>query len=238
VFCRTRTPFEPDNRVDDWESLLGHWLRGTALGACTDNEGVSFVQDNIVYRLVWAVEAARLHLQHIEGEDEDPPGGTLALCLTYGVPNPTCALFMQAGLRSRTLATAVAKEVDPPLADIKELRVWIRMLRKGAIDPIEWKTNAERAEWKRFLGRFDHQEIAEWRDIEAILPVRWHRSNASAAKTRVRVTRLDGGQKGVVSSVSSVSLGETTIPADIRCDYFTGLACDNQSSIAVSFFGY
>ena len=96
---------------------LGHWLRGTALGSCTDNDGVSFIQDNVVYRLVWAVEAARLHLEHLGTADGDPPGGTLALCLTYGVPNPSAALFMQAGMRSRPQAVRAIEKVGTAFAE-------------------------------------------------------------------------------------------------------------------------
>ena len=48
---------------------------------------MGFIQDHVVYRLVWAVEASRLHLQHLRGMGDSCPGGDLALCLTYGVPS-------------------------------------------------------------------------------------------------------------------------------------------------------
>jgi len=231
-------PFVPDDLINDWRTVLGHWLRGTALGSCSDNDGINFIQDNVVYRLVWAVEAVRLHLQHIATTEEGPPGSTLALCLTYGVPNPACALFMQAGLRSRTLAKAVTEKVGVPLADMRELRTLIRKLRKGIIDPIVWNTDTERDEWNQFLARFDHRHIVKWRDVKAVIPVRWHASKPPNHKTRVRVVRIAGGSTGIVSSVSSRPLGETTIPAKIRCDHFLGLVRKDQKSIAVSFFGF
>ncbi len=231
-------PFEPEDTFEGWKDLVGHWLRGTALGSCTNNDGVGFIQENIVYRLVWAVEAARLHLLHIQENEMqlEPPGSTLALCLTYGVPSHACALFMQAGLCSRTMATAVADKVGTPITDMKMLCDWVDMLRQKIILPIDWATDDERAEWSRFLRRFDHRDICEWRDIETMLPVQWL-SNPPKPKTRVRVTRLGDGPTARVSSVSFVPIGRTTIPDSIHCNHFTGKVTGNQCSIKTSFFG-
>ena len=52
-------PFEPEDAGAGWPERLGHWLRGRALSEFADNEGVSFIQGDVVYRLVWGVEAAR-----------------------------------------------------------------------------------------------------------------------------------------------------------------------------------
>ncbi|HUT57804.1 MAG TPA: hypothetical protein VNA25_08115, partial [Phycisphaerae bacterium] len=113
-------PFIRKQDVSDWEELLGEWVRGTALSACADDDGVSFVQNDVVYRLVWGVEAARLHLHLAFNSATQIPGGILAMCLTYGVPNRSAALFMQAGLSSRTLACAAAARVEIPFADMAE----------------------------------------------------------------------------------------------------------------------
>lgn len=231
-------PFEPDDPIEGWKELVAHWLRGTALGACTNNDGVSFIQDNIVYRLVWAVEAARLHLLHIQSDEADiePPGGTLALCLTYGVPSSSCAMFMQAGLSSRTMATVIGRGVGTDITDMETLRTWIDMLRQCLIPPVDWTTNDEREEWNRFLRRFDHHDIQQWRDIDETIPVRWL-SAPPKASIRVRVTRTGDGPAARVSSVSFVPLGETTIPESIHASHFTGKVSSDQRSIETSFFG-
>lgn len=231
-------PFEPEGHVDNWHAIVGHWLRGTALATCTDNEGVSFIQDNIVYRLVWAVEAARLHLLHIQqsGIEIEIPGSILALCLTYGVPSLTSALFMQAGLSSRTMATQVTQKVGSPLTDMEALRTWVAGLRQKQIPPIEWTIADEKAEWKRFLKRFDHRDIKKWRDIKAVLFVEWY-ENPPKPNTRVRVSRVGDTATADVTSVSYVHLGKASIPKDIRASFFTGLVTENQMSIDVTFFG-
>jgi hypothetical protein len=198
---------------------------------------VSFIQDNVVYRLVWAVEAARLHLEYLGAADGEPPGGTLALCLTYGVPNATAALFMQAGLRSRPQAVRAVEKAGMSFADMRQLREWVRRLRRQEIEPIAWETASEQAEWDRFLARFDHRYITAWREIETVLTIEWAVNNPPKENTRVRVDRIPGATRAIVSSVSALPLGETTIPREIRSDFFFGLVREDTTSITVSFFG-
>lgn len=230
-------PFAPANDVQTWPSLLANWLRGTPLGAFADNEAVSFVQEDIVYRLVWGVEAARLHLAHIT-ENEEPAGATLAQCLTYGVPNPTSALLMQAGLRSRVLAIRAAEKADISFADMAALRRWIARLHRGKIDPIKWETDEEQREWNLFLERFDHRQLSNWRDINVTLKVAWKEGARPKAGIRVRVSRIGDSGQGAVSSVFFLPLGETTIPKDIHANHFTAVTSKDPAQIVASFFGF
>ena len=86
---------------------------------------------------------------------------------------------------------------------MRELRSWVRQLRRKEIDPVAWETNAERTEWDHFLARFDHRHITAWRDIEAILPVEWTVEEPPRKNTRVRVDRILGTARALVSSVSA-----------------------------------
>jgi hypothetical protein len=230
-------PFIPDDTIADWKALLGYWLRGYALGASTDNDGVGFIQQNVVYRLVWGVEAARLHLQHLHEDEADPPGGTLALCLTYGVPNKASALLMQAGLRSRTLAVTAAANAGIDLSDMDTLRLWVDCLRDGTLPALEWSADDERAEWDVFLSRFDHRNIAKWRVITGTLPVKWHDKHLPSPGEHVRIERTTG-RMGRVASVAGESLGTTAIASDIHCHFFTGIVSDDREGIDVRFFGH
>ncbi|MEX2175488.1 MAG: DEAD/DEAH box helicase [Pirellulaceae bacterium] len=230
-------PFVPDDMIADWKALLGHWLRGHALGASTDNDGIGFIQQNVVYRLVWAAEAARLHLQHLQEEVEDPPGGKLALCLTYGVPNQASALLMQSGLRSRTLAVKAAAKAGIDLTDMDTLRMWVECLRDGTLPSLEWKTDDEHAEWNAFLSRFDHRNIVQWRVICCTLPVRWDVKDVPASGIHVRIER-SSGRTGRVASVAGETLGTVKIAGDIHCQFLTGRVSDDKAGIDAHCFGY
>jgi hypothetical protein len=228
-------PFVPARWLDNWQGLLGCWLRGEPLGTFADNDGVSFIQENVVYRLVWAVEAARLHLQHLV--ESEALGNALSVCLTYGVPNMTAALLMQGGLRSRTLAVAAVQKMGVTLESMEMLGRWVAKLRKGMIPPIEWTYKDERAEWAHFLDGFDHRHIAAWRDVDVTLPVRWRRSEPPKHKTLVRVSRVADGYEADVYSVSLAKLGTTTIPKTIRCNHFVATVSDGGDTLRATFFG-
>jgi hypothetical protein len=229
-------PFVPDDDYEAWKELIGQWLRGTALGRFADNDGISFIQQNVVYRLVWAVEAARVHLQFLRESEGEPPGGGLAQCLTYGVPSQTCAIFMQAGLRSRTMATALIEKLGVAIPDMDMLRAWLDTMRAGIIDPVTWNTPEETEEWEHFLRRFEHRNITTWRDIAVDLRANW--SNRVPKDTvRVRIERNGDERDATIYSATLVELGTTEIPREISTHQFTGKVSNDGASISVSFYG-
>jgi replicative superfamily II helicase len=229
-------PFVPEDAYANWKKVLGHWLRGTALGRFADNEGISFIQQNVVYRLVWAVEAARVHLQFLQPSDNEPPGGILAQCLTYGVPSQTSAVFMQAGLRSRTMATALLDTLDVDIPTMDVLRAWIDTVKAGIVDPITWDTADETHEWDHFLRRFEHRNIRTMRDIDLELSPRW-RGRIPKDNVRVRVERVGESREASIYSTKLVELGTTKIPSEVIAKHFTGKVSNDGQSISVSFYG-
>jgi hypothetical protein len=229
-------PFEPEDAGAGWQERLGHWLRGKALSEFADNDGVSFIQGDVVFRLVWGVEAARLHIAHLSASNaDDEQECNLATCLTYGVPNRTAALFLQAGMNSRILACKVAQISDGACHDLTALRWWVYSIIQGQRPEPTWESEDEKAEWKRFLQQFDHREHSNWGQRQFVLPVQWY-GQASQAGTRVRVSFAKGDTRASVWSVSLERLGETMVP-DVSTNHFFGIVGDDQKSLNVSFFG-
>lgn len=229
-------PFAREEDVTNWPALLGHWVRGTALSDFADNDGVSFIQSDVVYRLVWGVEAARLHLHQCSGSTDQMPGGILACCLTYGVPNRSSALFMQAGLSSRTLACAAAMKAQIAFGDMSEFRAWIYSVRDRSVTDLEWDTDSDAAEWKRFLARFEHHEYSLWREIAERIPATWNVTPLAAGEV-VRVCRAAGDNRAAILTMSLIPVGEAALPETIGSDHFLGVVSDDQETLNVSFFG-
>jgi hypothetical protein len=126
-------PFRPDYMVADLPALIEHWLSGRPLSECRQEDAVAFIHDHVVYRLVWAIEAARLHLLHLRGDDPEPPGGILAMCLTYGAPGVKASLLMQAGVRSRSVACEAAAMIEEDFTDYNGLARWVARLRSKEV---------------------------------------------------------------------------------------------------------
>src|ERR1700721_1611710 len=65
--------FSVSKLPDDWEDVLSDWVRGVAFSDILDDRTArdaqhtqAFVQDGVVFRLVWAAEAARVQAVAVE----------------------------------------------------------------------------------------------------------------------------------------------------------------------------
>ena len=229
-------PFRRENTdVANWEALLGNWIRGTPLNQCADSGGVSFIQEDVVFRLVWGLEAVRLHLQ---GDDDlaDVPGGALALCLTYGVPNVRAALFMQAGIKSRVFAQRVAEVAGLAVFSLDHIRIWVFSVLQGSAPRPVWNNDLERTEWAEFLERFGQWDQSNWSEVVENLVVEWITPPA-APGTRVRVIRDDTGPGASVYAVTYEFLGRTTFPNSIESSHVFAVVSENTSMVSVEYFG-
>jgi hypothetical protein len=229
-------PFAPGDSVGDLAALLSYWLSGEPLSLYSDKSAVGFIQEHVVYRLVWAVEASRLHLQHLQAGLTAPPGNVLAMCLTYGVSSVKAALLMQGGVRRRSVAVAAALVLGSEVADIGGLRSWVRRLREGKVKGPTWDSADEQCEWNRFLARFEHRNHRPRRLTSVTLRVWWKKDAPPKTKTPVRVSRSADGTDALVSSISSLLLGESSLPDHVIGDYFTGRVQEDQETVRISAF--
>jgi hypothetical protein len=229
-------PFAPGESVGDLAALLSHWFSGEPLSAYPDKYAVGFIQEHVVYRLVWAVEASRLHLQHLKAGLGELPGNVLAMCLTYGVSSVRAGLLMQGGVRRRSVAVAAALVLGPEVVDFGGLRSWVRRLREGKVKGPTWGSADEQCEWDRFLARFDHRNHRRRRLKSVTLRVQWQRNEPPKANTPVRVSRSAGEAEALVSSISSLLLGEASLPDRVIGDYFTGRVRADRETVRISAF--
>jgi hypothetical protein len=229
-------PFVPDNSVGDMATLLSHWLSGEPLSDYPEKSAVAFIQEHVVYRLVWAVEASRLHLQHLKAGLRELPGNVLAICLMYGVSSVKAGLLMQGGVRRRSVAVAAALVLGPEVRDFDGLLSWVRRLREGKVKGPKWDSPEEQCEWDRFLARFDHRNHRPRRLKSVTLRVQWMKVERPKAKTPVRVSRSAGETDALVSSISSLLLGEASLPGHVIGDYFTGRVREDRETVRISAF--
>ena len=96
-------PFIPDRRVRQHdESVVRRaievWISASPLASLPNAKTVGFVQDALVYRLVWAIEACRVLFTHtgVLGEREASP--QVAACLTHGVDTMAAARLVELGV--------------------------------------------------------------------------------------------------------------------------------------------
>ena len=152
-------PFQPTfpKKWDEtiWKAILDAWIRGATLHRVTDTVGIAFVQQSLVFQLVWAIEAARTILAAIseqpnEEDKADDERTFVAICMTYGVPSVSAARLLEAGMESRVLAVRLSKELELTFTTRNELIIWLAQVED--VEPLNF-SDAEREIWRNFVQR-------------------------------------------------------------------------------------
>ena len=113
-------PFSPDELPDRWPELVTAWLSGAAIGSVVRDGSaaeVEFIQQGLVYRLVWAMEAVRVHALAVGEPDANNLSGAAAFALTYGAPTVQAAMLIEAGLSSRAMAVELTRALPSEFSD-------------------------------------------------------------------------------------------------------------------------
>lgn len=159
-------PFQPSMPKDwdgeTWKAILEAWVTGATLYRVTDSVGIAFVQEALVFRLVWAIEAVRTVLASLDAEDgekaNDDERTVVALCVTYGVPSVAAARLLECGMESRLLAVRLASELELTFSTQDDVVLWLMEL--DGQEPIAF-TQPEREAWRHFTQRND-RSIEKW----------------------------------------------------------------------------
>ncbi|WP_430454740.1 hypothetical protein [Rhodopirellula europaea] len=164
-------PFQPtipkDWDTETWKAVLDAWISGATLHRVTDSVGIAFVQDALVFRLVWAIEAVRTVLAALSEQAEDVTDSNdsrtfVAICMTYGVPSVAAARMLECGMESRLLAIRLAKELDLSFTTRDELILWFTQF--DDFEPLSFSED-EREAWRRFIERNEYS-FEQWTRLE------------------------------------------------------------------------
>lgn len=190
-----------------WRDALARWVAGIGfaellegLAAREEQRTQAFIQDGVVFRLVWAVEAVRVQAVASDHARAQELGDGPMLIFTHGVPSIQAALLCQSGYASRTGAVWLIEKLPAEFTDMDGLRAWVRTNDAALSDVDFWLSDDHRLLWNR-ISTTSHSDS----------PRRWVRRGLT-------VSRHWQGQ--TPSQGSFVRL----IPADER----TLLVCDER----------
>jgi hypothetical protein len=137
-------PFTPQRTHPKAAEILEGWLLSESVAELSKHgEGVGeFIEDAIVYRLTWAIEAARIWANTQSEEDAFTVPSPIVSCVEHGTINKVALVFLGAGLRSRRAAEIVAA-LARAVSDRRTLRRWLKqpdvqeMGRDGSFPTVE-----------------------------------------------------------------------------------------------------
>jgi hypothetical protein len=232
-------PFET-KKPAGWEKLLSGWIRGTPVGRLVDSTGggeVIFIQDAFVYRLVWAVEAVRIHAQ-IHGDFRAVfLTGIAPLALTYGLPTQQACLLAQAGLPSRTMILHLLARYPATFATAEELSFWVGEV--AAKIPADFWPDETTAElWRTFINTSPTVNTGRWVESRTDRRVLWEKGAASLEPgSSVQLIHDAAAAQTVIYGPDLSRMGILAEPMPNLRDGYAEAVIQAPDSINVRFFG-
>ncbi|SLJ91188.1 DEAD/DEAH box helicase [Novosphingobium mathurense] len=215
----TIAPFIPENLPDNWRDVLRAWLEGDAivsLASDDESEVLQFVEQALVYRLPWAMEAVRVRA--IASGDtlgdgflmDDAELGLAVAAVETGTLNRSAAVLIHAGFSSRLGALSAATETGADFTDMAGLRMWLRSdeVESGSIDP-DWPTPQSHSLWLQFVESLAPERQRTWSRHESQMEVRWDDVCADAGAP---VRLYDDGSRTLVLDTDFTRLGRLKTP--------------------------
>ena len=223
-----------------WREALTAWVTGRpsaeVLGVCGE-EATDLLQEALVYRLPWAMEAVRVHALAVGEEGAGALTGAAALAVEVGSADRSAIMLLRGGLSSREAADKATVGTNATFTDQEGLREWLRsdvVKRLTAEDG--WPTERSRPAWLGFFERQTGGGRRTWTRETRQLPVRWFEA-APQAGSHV-VLRPKEGMGGVVMSRTFEVLGEFAVTAHRPYTEVVGARVqENRAVVEVEYFG-
>lgn len=217
-------PFNPDPLPDNWRDVLAWWLRGERLsgaGGSDDPDILRFVENGLIYKLPWGMEAVRVRAQ----ANADNVGGELggmtidAFEVGLAVPavetgtlNRCAAMLMQAGFTSRLAAIKAVTDTNAAFTNAPGLRAWLDSDEVNALGQYQnWPTPESHQVWEEFTTNYTLPEKRIWSVKTGQFPVTWLEDVEPPAPGTVVTFHFPADDMPVVMSPAFKRLGSLDI---------------------------
>jgi hypothetical protein len=219
---RTVDPFQFEDAPLNWKPPLRRWITGGPVRIATegDESPVAFLQNDVVFRLVWALEAIRSLAVAKSLQDSDLIEGRVALALTFGLPTPDAVRLAQHGVRSREMIMEMLAAVPMNNAALSD---WIAAADAEVRAKPVFSDPESMPLWEEFVqrnraGGRNYQDLPRHR-------LAWRPASEDGVPAGTPVTLVDDASVGItfVCGTSLQTLGELVqrFPIDpgiaVRC---------------------
>lgn len=161
--------FKPETALHDWPDILNHWVNGRPLGELDvqrpqDRMNIAqFIESDLIYRLVWGMEAARLYeFAQVNATASDLQGTAIAAIET-GTFNRAASILIRSGFDHRAAAIVAVEHTAAAFDSTSGMRTWIRELDPDISGSRDWPTAESHRAWVQFTVRGGHRRGRKWR---------------------------------------------------------------------------
>jgi hypothetical protein len=227
---------------ETWEDVLGDWVKGTAFSEILDGRRAvdvqrtqAFVQDGVVFRLVWAAEAVRVQALATEHPRAAELGDGPAFVLTYGVPTIPAALLCQWGFSSRVGALWVTRQLNASFKNNAGLRQWLRANDALLEDAEFWESEDHYLLWmQRAAAPSGEIYPRPWNRKTYEVSAEW----SGQTPTPQTLTRVipSTGLAATICAADLSPLGTAQLPFDPHAVALDA-SIDSSGQVAIDYFG-
>ncbi|MDF7801200.1 hypothetical protein P4C99_17110 [Pontiellaceae bacterium B1224] len=189
---------------------MAAWLKGENLTACTFiniDDSLKFIEDGLVYRLPWALEAIRVRA--LANEDEIFDGitideyelGLVVPAIENGTLDRSVALLMQAGFNSRNAAIHAVSSTNATFTNSHQFNAWLGSdLVQENTRSLIWPTPETSKLWLTFLKEYQPTSETTWEPVSVRMKVEWLAGQNPDVRTVVKLLNGEVGSTQVIAS--------------------------------------
>ncbi len=215
------SPFVPDDLPSNWKAILAAWLKGepiVSLSAGNEDEVLQFIEQGLIYKLPWGMEAVRVRgLAHNDavGDDytlSDFELGVAVAAVETGSLNRSASILMRSGFSSRIAAIKAVQDTDGSFTTMSELRRWLKSKAVLKLTQDEtWPTIETHKLWETFMQDFVPSGRHAWSRSSEIATVDWSDTVRPPPGVPLRIAQDKEGNS-LVFSADWQQLGMLSVP--------------------------
>lgn len=207
----TIPPFIPQGLPENWRDVLSVWLSGAPIGSLASgvaDDVLKFVEDGLIYRLSWGMEAVRVRgLAHAASSIEESPNladfelGLAVAAVETGTTNRSAAYLIQSGFGSRLAAIKAVNEGAGTFTKASELKQWLKndsIVRLTS--DVAWPTSETHSLWLEFINKFENTAASVWKHTSGTVAVTWLDGKEVLPGTPIRFGTVMGTENLVYSA--------------------------------------
>jgi superfamily II DNA/RNA helicase len=209
--------FAPQVAVNDWSQVLRHWVQGLSLADLpADRVAVAqFIESDLVYRLVWGMEAARVFEAAQGNVLAETLSGAAVTAIETGTFNRSASVLIRSGFDHRLAAIKAVVSTAAEFDSAAEMRQWINDLDPRYAFDAAWPSPESRPAWDLFVSHSRRPRLRQWRRRnEDLDDVTWYQ-DVPAAETWLRITDL-GPDTVQIWSTGFDLLGEASVQLNLK----------------------
>ena len=205
----TIAPFAPKELPENWRDVLAAWLRGDTISSLVGNSDpvtLKFIEEGLIYKLPWSMEAVRVRgLAH---NDEIIDGFTMSdydlsvavAAVETGTLKVPAALLMKAGFSSRTGAIEAVNDDAATFTSLAEMRAWLLTDDIVAYSAIpDWPTAETHDLWLTFVESLRTTRGKTWTKTTGTVKAIWHKDRIPQKGLPVRL-KHNGGVTAILTA--------------------------------------